>query len=350
MSRHIDWYLVELERMLKGRIPQESLEELTTETRAHLEEEVRAKTRDGQDTESSMREALQAFGPPDRLALRYLKETGAAAGPLAFRLAIALAATIYAYPLLLFWTGKWWGLFDAGPLHISIWVWLTIAMMLAFAAAAAISNRRMILPIAGLTLACFVPLTLVSARAFVWVEREIGDTMPMSWTEAEGAAANYQAMIRANEQTTAKLRRGLRAFSAAKTEEDVPAEFRRGKAFLTPDGFGPAPNPMALKSVYFYSARDVGLTASFESAKEEWRRGGQQMIEHIRWADTWDHSVVTSLARAKSGFDWKALYESARVWGIWGAFCAVGLMLLNALVDGLATTSRRRQLHHRRLA
>src|SRR5580658_5774655 len=74
MSKLTDWYLVELQLRLEGKLPPERLDTVIREAESHLTESVRGRVALDVDEESAARSALQAYGKPARVALSYLRK------------------------------------------------------------------------------------------------------------------------------------------------------------------------------------------------------------------------------------------------------------------------------------
>jgi hypothetical protein len=324
MANRIDWYLIELERMLKGRISEEELADLEAETRSHLEAEVARQGESGMEVARGQRVAISAFGHPAIVARQVLKESRSVGSRSAFRWALTVVLAVYGFPMLMFNGPRSW-LFEAGPLHWSYWVWIGLGLMLAFAALAGNARRPMILPICGTVLAGFLVFSLWSAKAFVWIVRP-DDAVPMACSEVQRDMATIHETRAMNKGTIALLQTGTHAFAASRTPEDVPAEFRRGKAFVVPA-------PMRGNGYPYRYGTD--LTPSFDSARTEWRLGGLAEITSVQHQDAEQEEYVRSYARAQRGFDWLGLSWSLRIWGIWAVCCMAGLILLHALASGL---------------
>lgn len=155
MASRIDWYLVELERMLKGRISLEALNDLQIETRAHIESARDALIAKGCEPNNSEVEAIKTFGSPRDLALGALGESANRPGLWSVWLAAGLA-------FLALWNQVIWLLW--APRSYNAWYMAMAAVGLAIAVGLW-SRRRVLLPLAGaLTIGALIATFTISRQ------------------------------------------------------------------------------------------------------------------------------------------------------------------------------------------
>lgn len=89
---YVDWYLVELNRHLEGKLDPDRVESLLVEIRAHLEEKILELTQQGASLRSAERAAVREFGEPHVIAASALVGTGLTATTV--RRGVLLAASL----------------------------------------------------------------------------------------------------------------------------------------------------------------------------------------------------------------------------------------------------------------
>ncbi len=76
MGKYIDWYLVELERMLKGSVRPEELASTLTEVETHLKDLTAGLTHQCQHGENPEKIAIDRFGLPEKIAMSLIITKG----------------------------------------------------------------------------------------------------------------------------------------------------------------------------------------------------------------------------------------------------------------------------------
>lgn len=161
MGRRIDWYLVELERMLKGRVPLETLHELQTETRAHLEATASNLAAKGCEPEASELEAVKCFGRPADVAWATLREHNPRPGPWAAWFVAGVALLAYLYPFAL-------SAFDTSSLPLfEGWVAFYWVALTAFVAAGLWSRRPLVIPVSATLGVAAIAMTYVMSGQII---------------------------------------------------------------------------------------------------------------------------------------------------------------------------------------
>lgn len=92
MLDHLNWYLVELERTLRGHRSAQATAEFLLESRSHLEERIDELTQKGIDRPTAVKAAIFDFGHPNSVAQGFRGAAGLS--KLAYRMGIAIAVVL----------------------------------------------------------------------------------------------------------------------------------------------------------------------------------------------------------------------------------------------------------------
>ncbi len=159
MGRRIEWYLVELERMLKGRVPLETVHELQTETKAHLEAVAASLTAKGCEPEASELEAVKCFGRPVDVAWATLRDHGSRPGPWATWLVSGIALVAFLCPYVI------WAVDVSALTLLHGWIAFYWLALTAFVVAGLWSRRPLLIPVsATLGIAAIVMTFVMSGQ------------------------------------------------------------------------------------------------------------------------------------------------------------------------------------------
>lgn len=158
MLDYLNWYLVELERNLRGRRSAQSNAEFLLESRNHLEERVEELASKGIDRQAATKAAILDFGDPKTVAaaFRGTRPLSQTTYKMAIGLAVSLALCIVPAFCI--------GMIDAPNLHRSGWVsGLLSAAALSFVVLGWLiwrTRKWVALPVCGLALAISLVLSL----------------------------------------------------------------------------------------------------------------------------------------------------------------------------------------------
>ncbi|MCX7801069.1 MAG: hypothetical protein N2109_12115 [Fimbriimonadales bacterium] len=217
MPRYIEWYLAELERRLARRVTRERLHQLLAETETHLSERSEELRREGMEPRAAELAAIDAFGPPERLAALELgSQRRALLGlPTAWALALAAGAPFLgmAASLTVAWAG-------ARSAHSP----LVLTLALPLAAACWLAGR-------GAAKAIFVSAAAGWALLVVASGLVVRPVQDGAWW-SRGALMRSSGELRQEARRSAGLaewlREGRRRFFAAKGESEAPRSFQVG--------------------------------------------------------------------------------------------------------------------------
>lgn len=249
MGRRIEWYLVELERMLKGRVPLETLHELQTETKAHLEAAAASLTAKGCEPEASELEAVKCFGRPADVAWATLRDHDGRPGPWATWLVSGIALVAFLCPFAI-----WAFDISAYPL-LNGWIVFYWFALTAFVAAGLWSRRPLLIPVSTTLGIAAIAMTYVMSGQIV----ELGPVGGMGSVPRRDASR-----ILANEAVDREEFRKL------------IAEFDKGKQGFQDD------------ELVDIAARKVLVRGPFSSLPEVYRRSGGVNFPAIQ---TYSYSV-----------------------------------------------------------
>lgn len=333
MPSRIDWYLVELERMIKGRIALGALHELQTETRSHLEATRDALVAQGCSPDSSEIEAIKEFGKPETVALSYLELPNSVTRSGAAVVAIAAAVVACVQPLA-----------NTGGLNgiPSLTVWMTC--MAVFVVLGAYSRVRLYLPVAGLAAIAAVVMTLNISPRMLDLDQGF---------MSRAAAKPALAVIRNDISEQEKL---LAEFDKAEPFEDHSMVRLAYYSGLT-TGYGYGSGYPTARQLEFQPYRNYAytngyrLTASdiknyrsdLRSRKDAIERGLKRSVESTK-----DYAASIQAALARPPATWSR-GTAAAAFGTAAFSCAIGFGLIIAMRVG-AGLLRRGAIRRRALA
>lgn len=248
MSRHINWYLVELERSLRGRIPGSQLVETLNEVEAHLlddAEELAPHCLHGENPEQL---AVDRFGSPVRLADELACEQGAPAirtplsreaitEPMIWCFALAVFLAIASHPVVVL----------AGA-AIGVWGFCRACLKGYRTSAAALARS--------------VGVAAVLAIPILALTRNGGGDMRMV-VPADGPPSQDVA------RQLATVRKGLQVF-AAETPPKAATSLKSGSGYLTP-----------MQATLPPVARN-GAGLPWSEAKKAWGTDGWALLDSLQ--------------------------------------------------------------------
>jgi hypothetical protein len=271
MGKHINWYLVELERALDGRMGGQELAETLNEIEAHLQDstaDLAAICRHGQDPE---RLAVQQFGSPLKLADRIACERGTPIGktplsrepitePMIWCFALAVFLSIASHPVVCL-AGAAFGVW--GFCRACLRGYRTSPM--AFAQAVAVA-AVLAIPILALT------------------RTGGGGDMRMV---VNGDAPSIEDI----ERQLATVRKGLQVFAAEAPPKEA-ASLKSGSAYLTPMQATMPPGAQ------------TGEPLPWSEAKKVWQTDGWPLLDSLQArAAEWPRPHVTYVSDRRGFFD-----------------------------------------------
>lgn len=146
MLDHVNWYLVELERRLRGCRSAQSTTDLLLETRAHLDERIEELTNKGLDPVTAAKCALADFGDPDSVVRAYSGSLGVSSTVFRFWIGLASVAALAALALLAY------ALCVPRDANFGLIAFLTVVAVAAPVVPAARARRWTSIPVIALTL------------------------------------------------------------------------------------------------------------------------------------------------------------------------------------------------------
>lgn len=200
---YVDWYLVELNRHLEGKLDPDRLESLLVEIRAHLEEKILELTQQGASLRSAERAAVREFGDPHVIAASALGGTGLTAKMV--RRGVLLAASLGSMLSLAFLLA----IIESPRVHqttLISWLLWGSALALPLIGYLAMRSRQWVaVPAAALALAFTLVLSVF--MAFTTRPFRIGGEVGHIFTPTLGRElADIDGWLAAYETDTAKMR------------------------------------------------------------------------------------------------------------------------------------------------
>lgn len=256
MGSKIEWYLVELGRMLKGKVPDEALHELTTESRAHLEASVAGAAKSA-DPEL---EAIRLFGTPKALALKYLRERRPFDKGVLLIL-IVFAVAWYAIPI---------SLFEIAPAGNDFFMAWGVSLCAFFVVSLWFRRFRPLPIIAAVGVAAASVTLVMSYRVYVYDDPYSSGVITIS----EG-----KEILAKSSPTPTKLdlkvREGINAFAFVEEVPSRVAEFKSKEGYLVPT----------------FPAKFGGTTPvwtafpTYESARQQWTSHVRSYVNNLEWSN-----------------------------------------------------------------
>lgn len=358
MLDYLNWYLVELERNLRGRHRAQSNAEFLLESRSHLEERVDELVKVGVDRSTASKTAILDFGDPKSVAQAYCGLRPLT--PLVYRVGVTLTAILgvcVSVALAL-------AMIDAPNIHATGWVsGLTYASMLSFPVIAWLAWRTrkwVAVPICGLALG-FALLASVLFTVNTGLTTLRGNTVHVFMPQRQSLIDARVDWLRRYDGDFAKLnawrassRTGpdavalLQQLAGPQWEAPVQADWLGRFARVLPsDTYGPTPWVFREYGVKFH-------LQSFHQAKgaaEQWRNVGDDYAAFLKK----QHSLVEEELLAfthlqPSSFAERWMRHGWQLFGIVAvgslfAFLMNGVLLIWAEILGYARRRRwRRQV------
>lgn len=331
MGRHLDWYLVEIERLLKGYVDGPRLAETMSEVEAHLQdsaEDLAPTCRHGQNSEEL---AIERFGSPWAFAKATVGQAGlrpywrAAWLPMLVCFLTALLPAIAIYSRTWAWSVAWLGVLG---FCVACWFarrWMPVATGIAVLAAAGVT-----LLLGTLFCAPTRPFDFCTMRY------EVPALLKANGDDLKQKAADL-----------ATLSRGMAYFAAAKPRGNV-GEFFKPAGYLVPsltyyNGTYPLANGPAGGLVLRY-------THDLKEARASWKGDGPKLVAQLT-AGAGYLRLNDELFRAALRSDRRDAFNAvAPAVGV-GAAVFYGLILvLNSLAATAANFAATAKLTRRRLA
>ncbi|MEJ5170538.1 MAG: hypothetical protein WHU10_06085, partial [Fimbriimonadales bacterium] len=220
MGRYVEWYLAELERLLADSLGRERLHQLIAETESHLSERSRELADRGMSAREAELAAIEALGPPDRLAMAELG--GRSARTFGLPSAWAFAAIASVAMLVLAWA-------SIDPMGWSNGQPATWALLAATVLAAGWTGAR-----AGRSRWAALGFAFVGCAALfvLWSGLFLRGFNDRLWNKFELAEARRQTIRFADslDGVARRLQSGVDAFQSARSAADVPREWIVGTA------------------------------------------------------------------------------------------------------------------------
>lgn len=331
MGKHADWYLIEVERLLKGRVPGPALAETLCEVAAHLEDsrdELAEACRHGEDPEEL---AIERFGTPWMFAKASVGQANlqpywrAARWPMAICFASAML--------------------PAYAICNKTWVWPEFWIgIVAFFAASFFARRRMPLAtVASVAAAALLTILLGTLLCAPTFQRDFGTLradLPRMIKENESA-------LQRNADDSATLSRGIAYFSAATPAEGKP--FGGPLHYLVPicgyrsGGFSYGANSPSGRITLVEGG-------NWKVARDLWQSSGPDLVrmlasdaENTRAEGERFHSALSSSPR-------EALTTVAPPVGFAALLFCGFMFVLNSLAAGAANLATIAKLSGRRFA
>jgi hypothetical protein len=220
MSRFVNWYTVELERLLKGRLPSAQVAETLAEVEAHLTdsaEELAPSCVHGEDPEAL---AIERFGSPGKIAYHLINEHGRRPY---WRTAVPLV--VWVLGAVAFGVAGAGGPLTQGVfalIHAAMWVCLTWFLW------TGLKSRR----VQTGAVTCAACVVLAGTSAVLPVYFTLADGKLLDRGQLPGTVQDLRTDSQKLERQDAWLDRGIKAF-AQNDPRAVPAEFRVGQGFRT---------------------------------------------------------------------------------------------------------------------
>jgi hypothetical protein len=318
VGRHVDWYLVETERLLKGHVEGPRLAETLTEIEAHLADsvdELKPTCLHGEDPEKL---AIERFGSPWAFAKATVGQASLQPYWKAARWPMLICfATTMLGPISIGFKTASWTLFSFCVLAFCVASWFAkrrqpAAVMLAVAAGVAVT-----VGIGTILVAPATPYDFATLRA------EVPGRLERARQVVENRRADYEM-----------VKRGIAYFSATNPDRSN-REFGDGKSYLTPE-----------QSYSGDPGRRMILLQgpnSWSSAKAAWLRDAPALLarvvdEQAGWKDQ-----QTMLQTASKATRQDAFLAVGKAAGLAGAIYLGFMLVLNgicAAVGRLLVTAR----------
>lgn len=304
MADRIEWYLVELERMLKGKVPDESLRELQAETKAHLEALLRASTDPEVDLRTRQQAAIRHFGPPERLADSFLFGS-VRESRLKTIVVLLLVFLAFSSPVLVMVQDGTFPLYRPGPFNLPMFLLIWLGCCIAALVGLITFRGRIVKGIVATCLVGAVMCWLLTSMSMLWVVTD-GDGAPVPINWAEKVRQEYRANEKSINETLGIVRQGRSAFSHARSPVDVPSLFVAKEGFLVPKGLSwESETPVQMS---------WAIESDFKKARHMWAGiMSTAASEYVRAAES--HIRVTKAFEAhRPGFDSRTLGWSFAFW------------------------------------
>lgn len=311
MTSKIEWYVLELERLLKGRVPNEDLGELKNEVRAHLSAARLEIATASQDSDPE-KVAIQDFGSPRMLAIRYLREHRSGRSRTAQWIALGIAVLLFALPALSMFAHEYY--WQIGGER----TWFTLLVL--YFVAVTLVGRSLVLPLLATVVATATVLALFSTPQLVsvpfWGTGQ-GEAL-YSRSDLQFMKTKYEGDQKERMFLIKKLQRGAGFFDSAAEPKDIPVEFRSEGEFLVPS-FDSLSYDVGIKWRKKYYLQD---------AKPVWRRA-HAIAAQIQSKQYEDDRRLSLIGVAQKSNPWSNFGRVMIMSFAWAEICMVLLLLLN---------------------
>lgn len=374
MHNLIDWYIVELRLRLNTALTADRIDEIAKEAELHLRESVNHRTGPGVSVESATEAAIAAYGSPDKVARGFLRGQRLKLFSLNPTLWTLLGVFIAIYCWCFHWLtlggifdnfGATWqnglaGIFGFGALAL-----------IALSARARLKSNWVAV-VAGTVVAAGASVPLVSA----WVIPDAGQFQGISRLHLKRDAATVASTLEKLRVYDAFMERGVKAFAAAKSPDQLPDDMRDAKVAATEFGVAaldpsielhpvnpllaesdialnrggayPVPRSYGIFAMVDGRIWAVDATARFEDAKRIWSTTGSAACKSTRFQIQNFEVLLANAREAEAG---RIFFPVPYLWQetVIGSIMLLPLLLL---VDGVAafTAKPRRRWPNRVLA
>lgn len=328
MHKEVGWYLVELERTLAGKVPDEQLQSLIAEVESHLTESSTALSESGEQ-EPGLK-AAKEFGPVRRFASQVLESAASPSRRLVWGIVAALAGVwLCVIPI-------WIMLQSERPGFEPIPPTLLMAGVGILTAGLAIWRSRTRLFGSLLAGSAIGAISLTGFAVFGMLDLGEPDGMtvlPRTHADASKWIGEKQKL----ESIQSRLNDARVMYSYEHTE---PLPF---KEFKTPNGWRVPVEVMIDKSEIWLNEVTV---PDHETARLTWRHGRKAFLEAESEIE-WREMLLNSLPAAKSRTIGEQLRSFSPQTLGWSGACLAALWILGFVVD---TLRRSLQLRPKRWA
>jgi len=316
MANVIDWYVVELKLLLNGKLPSSRVDEIVKETDGHLRESVQRKISPAVDETHAAAAAIEAYGPPEKVAMGFLKGSRQKLWGLnpGWWAAFGAITTIFC------WNFHWLtlgGFFDHfGETWKNVlagFVGVLGLVLVVIAVRAGLRSFRLALTVTTIATAVLsIPLMsywmIPTPSGYQGISRFHLDQDLPKLEQSLGHIETYEALIQ----------RGLREYAAAKSPEELSEDLRNpglaareagvdrlypavlglsldhGGAFVVPRLYGPFVEVNGGSTVFETMAR-------LQDAKKAWAKSGPKDLALLKDEHRNFDILVKNAYAAKAG-------------------------------------------------
>jgi|GEM_PF-5977924 len=279
MPDRIEWYLVELQDKLKGRLAQAQIDKTLMETESHLRESAQGLVANGASSESANRQAIAAYGFDEDIAANACS----GANPVAFfklapggRIAIVSVVLATLATGCLMFTGSSSGF--QFVLNFSLFLLLVPLVMGTLR-----SKKILVIPIllSALATSTVVSVIVSASGIFSW----LGPERFVRTSDLKQSSDELNYLVKKLKETEKVYQVGVKFYSHKLNVADsaVPPDLRAGASFLLPNT-PPQPSSWSEIVIITKTQRTTNLGETAETAKREWQAEGHAALREIRGA------------------------------------------------------------------